>query len=133
MKEMTAQNKSTARIKLQLEIENRELKERVVELSAKVKSYEVKRIESRSLDESQVELLVWDKNELQSENNKLKNILSWKEEKFESEKKSLEDQVKNLGGLLEQANIKLQSTNTQMRETNQTNSKLSAELRTKVK
>ena len=130
---MSAKCKAASREKLNLEIENNELKERLEELSEKVKSQEKIRLETRNLDESEVELMAFDYNELKLENQKLKNILSWQENKFEEEKRMLEDQVRKLGGLLEQTNIQLQGTNTQLREKNLAHSRLEAELRTKVK
>ena len=133
LKEMSAKCKAASREKLNLEIENNELKERLEELSEKVKSQEKIRLETRNLDESEVELMAFDYNELKLENQKLKNILSWQENKFEEEKRMLEDQVRKLGGLLEQTNIQLQGTNTQLREKNLAHSRLEAELRTKVK
>ena len=130
---MTANCKSVSREKLNLEIENKELKERLEELSTMVKNHEKIRLETRNLDESQVELMAFDNHELNLENQKLKNILSWKETKFEEEKAKLENQVKKLGGLLEQTNVKLQKTNTDLREKNLACSRLEADLRTKVK
>ena len=133
LKEMTAKCKSVSREKLNLEIENKELKERLAELSEKVKNNEKIRLETRNLDESHVELLAFDNHELHLENQKLKNILDWKETKFEEEKTKLEDQVRNLGGLLEKTNVTLQKTNTDLREKNLACSRLEADLRTKVK
>ena len=133
LKEMSGKYKAASREKLNLEIENNELKERLEELSEKVKSQEKIRLETRNLDESEVELMAFDYNELKLENQKLKNILSWNENKFEEEKRMLEDQVRKLGGLLEQTNIQLQETNTQLRAKNLAHSRLEAELRTKVK
>ena len=130
---MSGKYKAASREKLNLEIENNELKERLEELSEKVKSQEKIRLETRNLDESEVELMAFDYNELKLENQKLKNILSWNENKFEEEKRMLEDQVRKLGGLLEQTNIQLQETNTQLRAKNLAHSRLEAELRTKVK
>merc|ERR1719510_1905165 len=69
--------------------------------------------------------MAFDYNELKLENQKLKNIDSWKENKFEEEKRML-------GGLLEQTNIQLQETNTQLRAKNLAHSRLEAELRTKT-
>ena len=133
LKEMTAKCKSVSREKLNLEIENKELLERLEEVSAMVKNQEKLRLETRNLDESQVELMAFDNHELNLENQKLKNLLSWKETKFEEEKTKLEDQVRNLGGLLEQTNVQLQKTNTDLREKNVAYSRQEAELRSKVK
>ena len=133
LKEMTGKYKSVSREKLNLEIENQELKERLAELSEKLKNHEKIRLETRNLDESQVELMAFDNHELNLENQKLKNILGWKETKFEEEKTKLEDQVRNLGGLLEQTNVTLQKANTDLREKNLACSRLEADLRTKVK
>ena len=133
LKEMSAKYKAASREKLNLEIENNELKERLEELSEKVKNEEKIRLETRNLDETEVELMAFDNNELKLENQKLKNLLSWKEAKFEEEKRKLEDQVRKLQGLLEQTNVQLQGTNTELREKNLAHSRLEAELRTKVK
>ena len=129
---MTSQCKLVSREKLNLEIENKELKERLEELSAKVKNHEKIRLETRSLDETQVELLAFDNGELTLENQRLKNTLSWEKNKFEEEKSKLEEQVRRLGGFLEQTNVRLQETHTELREKNQANSRLEAELRSKV-
>ena len=133
LKEMSARSKTASREKLSLEIENNELKERLAELSQKVKNQEKIRIETRNLDETDVEIMAFDNNELKLENQKLQNIISFKETKFEEEKRKLEDQVRRLGGLLEQTNINLQETNTKLREKNLACSRMEADLRAKVK
>ena len=133
LKEMSARSKAASREKLNLEIENNELKERLAELSQKVKDQEKIRIETRNLDETDVEIMAFDNNELKLENQKLQNIISFKETKFEEEKRKLEDQVRRLGGLLEQTNINLQETNTKLREKNLACSRMEADLRAKVK
>ena len=70
LKEMSGKYKAASREKLNLEIENNELKERLEELSEKVKSQEKIRLETRNLDESEVELMAFDYNELKLENQK---------------------------------------------------------------
>jgi len=132
LKEVTAEYRSASKEKLSLEIQNKELLERVKELSVIVKDQEKVRLETRNLDETGVELLAFDKNELEQENQKLKNILDWKTTKFEEEKNKLEDQVKRLGGLLEKTNKSLQGTNSQLREKNLAYAQLEVDLKTKT-
>ena len=98
----------------------------------RVQGEEKRRLEARNLDESQVELLLFDNNELKEENGKLKNLLDWKVKKFDDEKNKLEEQVRHLGNLLEEANKQLQATSTQLRETNASKSLLEAEVKKKV-
>jgi hypothetical protein len=50
---------------------------------------EKRRYQARNLGEEQVELLIFDKNELEHENKKPKNLLEWKSKKFEDENLSL--------------------------------------------
>ena len=98
----------------------------------RVQGEERRRLEARNLDESQVELLLFDNNELKEENGKLKNLLDWKVKKFDDEKNKVEEQVRHLGNLLEEANKQLQATSTQLRETNASKSLLEAEVKKKV-
>ena len=125
--------KSLKRSKLELEIENKEISERVEELSSIVKAQEKVKLDTRNLDENSVELLALDKNELESENEKLREILQWKERKFEKESSNLQEQVKKLGGLLEQTNTNLQETYSQLRKKNIACSQLETENKTKVR
>merc|ERR1712096_539316 len=117
--------------RLELEIENKELMERNKELQSSVSDGEKRRYQARSLGEEQVELLLFDKNELEHENQKLKIMLEWKSKKFEDEKHKLEEQVKRLGSLLEQSNKQLQVISTQLRQANASNNLQEAELKKK--
>ena len=65
VKELTEDFKSASRNILTLEIQNKEATERAKELSGKVKDQEKLMLETRNLDESAVELLAFDKNELE--------------------------------------------------------------------
>jgi len=116
---------------LKLEINNKEVLEQNKEMSLRIKEEEKRRMASRNLDENQVELLVFDKEELKIENNKLKNLLDWKSKKFEDEKNKLEEQVRNLGSLLEKTNKQIQVNSTQVRESNVAKSLLDSELQKK--
>ena len=106
--------------KLKLELTNKELKEINKEMSLKVKEDEKRRMKARNIDnsESQVELLVFDKEEMKIENDKLKKLLDWKTKKFDDEKSKLEDQVRNFSNLLEETSKKLQENSTHLREAN---------------
>eukprot|EP00092_Neocalanus_flemingeri_P009650 GFUD01010391.1.p1 GENE.GFUD01010391.1~~GFUD01010391.1.p1 ORF type:complete len:640 (+),score=259.80 GFUD01010391.1:68-1987(+) len=118
--------------RLDLEIENKELVERNKELQGSVSEGEKRRYQARNLGEEQVELLLFDKNELEHENQKFKNLLEWKSRKFEDEKHKLEEQIKKLGGLLEMSNKQLQVISTQLRQANASNSMREAELKNKM-
>lgn len=132
VEEMSRTLKSLKRSKLEIEIENKEISERVKELSSIVKAQEKVKLDTRNLDENSVELLALDKNELESENGKLREILQWKERKFEKESSNLQEQVKKLGGLLEQTNTNLQETYSQLRKKNIACSQLETENKTKT-
>jgi len=116
----------------ELEIEKKELLERNKELQKNVSEGEKRMHKARDLGEDQVELLIFDKNELEHENQKLNNLLEWKCNKFEDEKHKLEEQVKRLGGLLEQTNKQLQVTNSNFRQTNASKGSLEVELKKKT-
>ena len=132
LREMREEFKKASKEKLKLEVQNKELMEQVKELSELSKNNEKIRLEARNLDESSVELLAYDKKELESENQKLKDLIQWKTKKFEEETAKLEEQVRKLGGLLEKTNLTLQETNSQLREKNVAYSQLETELKTKV-
>jgi len=131
MKNMRNELKSAKKEILKLEINNKEILERNQEMSLRIKEEEKRRLASRNLDESQVELLVFDKEELKIENNKLKNLLEWKSKKYDDEKNKLEEQVRNLGSLLEKTNKQIQINSTQVRESNVAKSLLDSELQKK--
>ena len=131
MKNMRNELKSAKKEILKLEINNKEFLERNQEMSLRIKEEEKRRLASRNLDESQVELLVFDKEELKIENNKLKNLLEWKSKKYDDEKNKLEEQVRNLGSLLEKTNKQIQINSTQVRESNVAKSLLDSELQKK--
>ena len=97
--------RETEQRKFDLEVANEELSELNKELKHKVESNERRRYEARNLGEEQVEILLFDKNELKLENEKLRNLCEWKSKKFDDEKKRLETQVKTLGTNLEKANV----------------------------
>jgi len=118
--------------RLNLEIENKELVERNKELQSCVNEGVKRRYQARALGEEQVELLIFDKNEMEHENKKLLNLLEWKSKKFEDEKHKLEEHVKRLGGLLEQSNKQLQVNSTKLREANASNSMKEADLKKKI-
>ena len=131
MKNMRNELKSAKKEILKLEINNKEILERNQEMSLRIKEEEKRRLASRNLDESQVELLVFDKEELKIENKKLKNLLEWKSKKYDDEKNKLEEQVRNLGSLLEKTNKQIQINSTQVRESNVAKSLLDSELQKK--
>ena len=122
--------------KLKLELTNKELKEinKEMSLKVKVKEDEKRRMKARNIDnsESQVELLVFDKEEMKIENDKLKKLLDWKTKKFDDEKSKLEDQVRNFSNLLEETSKKLQENSTHLREANAGKAALESELRSKT-
>jgi len=110
------QLRETDQRKFDLEVANKELSELNKELKHKVESNERRRYEARNLGEDQVEILLFDKNELKLENEKLRNLCEWKSKKFDDEKKRLETQVKTLGTNLEKANILVQDYASKLRE-----------------
>ena len=116
----------------ELEVEKKELSERNKELLSNVSEGEKRIHKARDMGEDQVELLIYDKNELEQENKKLKNLLEWKCRKFEDEKHKLEDQVKSLGRLVEKTNKQLQITSTDLRQANASKGMLEVELKKKV-
>ena len=126
--ELQAANKE----KLRLEIDNKELEARNAEMGSQVQGEERRRLQARQLDDDQVELLLFDKEDLKNENEKLKTVLDWKSRKFEDEKLKLEDQVRNLGKLLEKTNKQLQVNSTQLRETNASRNLLEVDLKKKT-
>ena len=126
--ELQAANKE----KLRLEISNKELEARNKEIGSKVQGEERRRLQARQLDDDQVELLLFDKEDLKNENEKLKTVLDWKSKKFEDEKNKLEDQVRNYGKLLEKTNKQLQVNSTQLRETNASKNLLEVDLKKKT-
>ena len=126
--ELQAANKE----KLRLEIENKELEARNKEMGSRVQGEERRRLQARQLDDDQVELLLFDKEDLKNENEKLKTVLDWKSKKFEDEKNKLEDQVRNYGKLLEKTNKQLQVNSTQLRETNASKNLLEVDLKKKT-
>merc|ERR1719369_2366843 len=132
MENLREEMNTSEKHRLDLEIENKELVETNKKLQSLVSEEEKRRFQARNLGEEQVELLLFDKNELQHENQKLKNVLEWKTKKFEDEKHKLEEQVKRLGNLMEQSNKQLQVTNSQMRQANVSNCMLEAELKKKT-
>ena len=128
---LRAELQTMKRERLRLEIDNKELAERNKEMGAQVHGEERRRLEARTLDETQVELLIFDKEELSNENKKLKNLLNWKTNKFEEEKCKLEDQVRKFGNLVEETNKQLQVISTQLRETKASRNLLEVELKKK--
>ena len=126
--ELQAANKE----KLRLEISNKELEARNKEMGCRVQGEERRRLQARQLDDDQVELLLFDKEDLKNENEKLKTVLDWKSKKFEDEKNKLEDQVRNYGKLLEKTNKQLQVNSTQLRETNASRNLLEVDLKKKT-
>jgi len=116
----------------ELEVANKELLEQNKENQNKVNEGEKRMYQARNLGEEQVELLIFDKNELEHENKKLKNLLEWKSKKFEDEKHKLEEHVKRLGGLLEQSNKQLQVSSSNLRQSNINNNMMEVELKKKT-
>jgi len=116
----------------ELEIEKKELLERNKELLNNVSEGEKRIHKARDLGEDQVELLIFDKHELEQENKKLKNLSEWKWKKFEDEKHKLEEQVKRLGGLVEETNKQLRITSTDLRQANASKGMLELELKKKT-
>jgi len=116
----------------ELEIEKKELLERNKELLNNVSEGKKRMHKARDLGEDQVELLIFDKQELEQENNKLKNLSEWKWKKFEDEKHKLEEQVRRLGGLVEDTNKQLQITSTNLRQANASIGMLELELKKKT-
>ena len=125
-------SRSSNKEKLRLEIDNKELEARNKEMGSRVQGEERRRLEARQLDDDQVELLLFDKEDLKNENEKLKTVLDWKSKKFEDEKNKLEDQVRNYGKLLEKTNKQLQVNSTQLRETNASKNLLEVDLKKKT-
>jgi len=115
----------------ELEVEKNELLERNKELQRNVNEDEKRMYQARNLEEDQVELLLFDKNELENENKKLKNLLDWKCKKFEDEKHKLEEQVKKLGELLQNTSKQLQVTSSNFRQANASKGFLEMELKKK--
>jgi len=115
----------------ELEVEKKELLERNKELQRNVNEEERRMYQARNLGEDQVELLIFDKNELENENKKLKNLLDWKCKKFEDEKHKLEEQVKKLGELLQNTSKQLQVTSSNFRQANASKGFLEMELKKK--
>ena len=72
---------------------------------------------------------MFDKLDLEREKDKLTRQLSWTKTKFQQEKAKVEEQVRRLGGLLEQTNRKLQESSTSLREANTNNAMLEAEMK----
>ena len=132
VRSLRAELQSVDKEKLRLEIDNQELEARNKEIGSQVQGEERRRLQARELDDDQVELLLFDKEDLKNENEKLKTVLDWKTKKFEDEKNKLEDQVRNYGKLLEKTNKQLQVNSTQLRETNASRNLLEVELKKKT-
>jgi len=132
VRSLRSELQSVNKEKLRLEIDNQELEARNKEMGSQVEGGERRRLQARELDGDQVQLLLFDKQDLKNENEKLKTVLDWKTKKFEDEKNKLEDQVRNYGKLLEKTNKQLQVNSTQLRETNSTKNLLEVDLKKKT-
>merc|ERR1719319_95005 len=115
----------------QVEVENEELKLRLAEATSKLKGYETRRYEARNLNDDQVEHLLFDNEELGREVEKVKKVLEWKQRKFDEEINRKENQIRQVGSLLEQANIQLREARSQVRDVSNTNRVLQADLKEK--
>lgn len=115
----------------QIEVENEEVKLRMEEALNKLKGYETRRYEARNLSDDQVEHLLFDKEELGREVEKVKKVLEWKQRKFDEEINRKENQIRQVGSLLEQANIQLREARSQVRDVSNSNRVLEADLKEK--
>jgi len=113
----------------EVEVEKEEVKMRLDQALNKLKGYETRRYEATNLDDDQVEHLLFDKEELGREVEKLKKVLEWKQSKFNEEINKKEDQIRQIGSLLEQANIQLREGRSQVRELSNANRLLEADLK----
>jgi len=95
---------------LMLESQVKELTDINVELQRKVSNMEKRRIEARSLTETDVESLLMEREDLRSENEKLRKLGECNLKKFKDERNRLERQVKQSSNLAGDATLKLKDT-----------------------
>jgi len=97
-----------------LEVENEHLAKSSAELGNKVQEVENIRLEARGKGEEDLELLIFDNKQLTEERDKLRKALELRTKQFQEESKKLEEQVKEVGRLLEGANLELQEKGTDL-------------------
>ena len=132
----------------ELAVANRELGERVEEQRSRLEEGERVRLEARGLGEEDMELLVFDRRELQKEGKELRTQLELRGKQWEEERGRLEDQVLHLhlhphphlhlhqvgrvGRMLEEATTELQGSSTDLRLAQGKVCRLEARLRDQV-
>jgi len=123
--------KNNERLRFDMEVELKELRENNEMLSNTVKLDEKRRYQARSHDKEDVELLLYDKEELKNENDKLKKLLEWKSKTFEKEQHKLEEQLRQTASLLAESNKQLQVNSSKLRESNGMCTSLKSDLKKK--
>lgn len=130
--EVREQLRTSEKNNQELEVENRDLSKRNVELTAKVNEAENIRLQARGLGKDDLELLIFDKKELSEENEKLRTALELRTKRFHEEKNRLEEQVARVSRLLEESSSELQRTATDLRLSQGRCQKLEQELKEKT-
>merc|ERR1719285_737907 len=110
---------------------NRDLREKGEQMAEQLREVERARIEARGVGQEEVELVVWDRRQLKREVEELKTGNKMRGEKWEGERASLQEQVRLLGGLVEETTAELGVTGTDLRLAQGTCQKLEVQLREK--
>jgi len=117
--------------KAEQEALNRDLRERGEQMAEQLREVERARIEARGVGEDEVELVVWDKRQLERKVEELTIGNKLRVEKWEEERGKLQEQVRLLGGLLEETTAELGVTGTDLRLAQGTCQRLEVQLREK--
>jgi len=110
---------------------NKDLKEKGEQMAEQLREVERARIEARGVGQEEVELVVWDKRQLEREVEELRIGNKMRAEKWEEERSKLQEQVRLLGGLLEETTAELSVSGTDLRLAQGTCQRLEVQLREK--
>lgn len=113
---------------LRLQVELKEVRAQNAALGAQLREAERTRYEARNLDEGDVENVLFDLAELRLEADRLRSLASWKEKRFDQAKQQLEEQVRRLSNLLEQANVQVRDKSAGLRQSEAGRRSLDAQL-----
>jgi len=110
---------------------NRDLREKGEQMAEQLREVERARIEARGVGQDEVELVVWDKRQLEKQVGELRTGNKVRAEKWEEERAKLQEQVRLLGGLLEETTAELGVSGTDLRLAQGTCQRLEVQLREK--
>lgn len=115
----------------ELEVVNMVLREKGEQMAEQLREVERARIEARGVGQDEIELVVWDRRQLKKEVEELKIGNKIRLEKWEEERLKLQEQVRLLGGLLEETTAELGVAGTDLRLAQGTCQRLEVQLREK--